>query len=106
MGGSFQGTQTYEKEDIRALGVILYTLVTGEEPHTEDGVSFSFDPETKPLCNLSSQCLELVCMLLRDGIADQLTAKSALRHPWFRTNITIAPNQKISTEVIARLQRF
>ena len=71
MRNSTHGTQhTVEKQDIKSIGLILYTLVTGKVPATEDGGSFSFDPETEHFSNLSTQCMDLVSMLLRDSVAE------------------------------------
>ncbi|KAJ6241123.1 serine/threonine-protein kinase dclk3 [Anaeramoeba flamelloides] len=90
---SIEGKEIYNKTvDIWALGVILYFILSGDQPFKEpriDGLSlykqinkvkFSFDP--KEFSNISIAAKNLIRRMLHIIPESRPTASQILKHPW------------------------
>ena len=79
-----------EPVDLWACGCILFILLVGEAPFTGNGsktrrAKYAFAPALK-WASISDDAKDLVTKLLVAEPAKRLTARAALRHPWFLLN--------------------
>lgn len=84
-----------QKSDIWSLGVILYSMVTGEHPWniTNQAVMLrqilaaDFNvPKT-----VSADCKDLITKMMQKNPSDRITMKQVLQHPWLK----VATNAKV-----------
>ena len=85
-------SQNYnEKSDLWSCGVILYNMLTGKYPFggdSQEEISYKitrgkFDIISHPWNIISKEAKNLVCNLLIVDPNKRLSAKQALKHPWF-----------------------
>ena len=79
-----------EPVDLWACGCILFILLVGEAPFAGNGsktrrAKYAFAPALK-WASISDDAKDLVTKLLVAEPAKRLTARAALRHPWFLLN--------------------
>lgn len=83
-----------ESCDIWSCGVILYVLLSGKMPFTgeseeeilENVSKGQVDLSHKEFLKVSLEAKDLICKLLTYNPKERPNARSALRHPWFKTN--------------------
>lgn len=83
----------YGKEcDVWSLGVVMYVFLSGRQPFAGECVGqvferikdADFDFESQKWAGISSEAKDLVRLMLTSNPQRRITAKAALRHPWFQ----------------------
>lgn len=77
-----------EKEDLKALGAILLTLVSGNQVISIDKEDLNLQSEAS-LRNVSDECKDLIYRLLLGSPGDRVTAAKCLNHPWLKLHFPI-----------------
>lgn len=83
-----------ESCDIWSIGMILYILLIGVPPFhgkNENEITIAikkgkYDTLSKEYISLSENAKDLINKLLKYNPKERITAKEALRHPWFNTD--------------------
>ena len=113
------GKRYNEKCDIWSCGVILYILLCGYPPfigknnkELYSAIQFQEpDFSGEEWKNISHEAINLIKMLLNKDFKKRISAKDALKHPWFKMNTTqTVINNKIFSQnnknIINRMANF
>ena len=104
-----------EKCDVWSCGVILYILLCGYPPFNGDnddeifenirkGVFYFPSPEWD---NVSEQVKDLIKSMLKYDFKERITAKEALRDPWFKNSNSLRKGKSfLDRNTICNLQAF
>ena len=84
--------QSNSKTDLWSVGIMLHYMLTGKFPFEPDDKNQIFDVITKRKfdskyiknCKCSNEAKDLVCKLIIKDVDKRLSAKEALKHPWFK----------------------
>jgi len=99
--------------DLWSIGAITYTLLRGEPPFNgkpyevlfkilHENIKFKDFPS-----NISEKGKDMISSLMNRDLNKRVTAKSALQHPWFTTDLDIEKfDEKIGVDIINRMSKF
>ncbi|KAG2178978.1 hypothetical protein INT43_001827 [Umbelopsis isabellina] len=74
-----------EPAEIWSLGILLYTVLTGEVPFNDPQQAIS-GPYAPPRVNCTQACLDLLERMLEKNPEKRATVAEVMDHPWFREN--------------------
>ena len=94
-----------ESCDLWSIGVIMYIMLIGNPPFfgdDDDSILLNvaigkFDTTSEDFQNLSNNAKDLIKQLLKFNPSERITARNALKHPWFNTTEYKAEYYKINT---------
>ena len=99
--------------DMWSAGVILYIMLSGYPPYdgeTQDEIfeailkgEVDFDDEVWK--DITDEAKDLILNLLTTE-ENRLTAKQALKHPWFKKSLGKKKRKEVNTTILTRLQNF
>lgn len=98
-----------------SMGVLLYVLMSGYLPFQgrraevfQKITNGRWHMNHAEFKTVSSECKDLISKLLVNDPKDRLTAKAALKHPWFenKTFSVESPGIKLDPQVLGRLCNF
>eukprot|EP00270_Netrium_digitus_P017359 TRINITY_DN6353_c0_g1_i1.p1 TRINITY_DN6353_c0_g1~~TRINITY_DN6353_c0_g1_i1.p1 ORF type:complete len:336 (+),score=29.37 TRINITY_DN6353_c0_g1_i1:23-1009(+) len=82
------------KVDIWSMGIVLYTLLTGEWPSSHDPLTDSSVPKDvkmefseQSLHSVSPEARHFLSWLLKTNASERPSATAAFQHPWFDTSL-------------------
>ncbi|CAO3676399.1 unnamed protein product [Umbelopsis vinacea] len=74
-----------EPAEIWSLGILLYTVLTGEVPFNDPNQAIS-GPYVQPRVHCTVSCLHLLERMLEKSPEKRATITEVMEHPWFREN--------------------
>eukprot|EP01126_Amoeba_proteus_P019715 TRINITY_DN2020_c0_g4_i6.p1 TRINITY_DN2020_c0_g4~~TRINITY_DN2020_c0_g4_i6.p1 ORF type:complete len:139 (+),score=28.35 TRINITY_DN2020_c0_g4_i6:291-707(+) len=97
--------------DVWSAGVIVYILLCGYPPFYSENESDLFELilrgdftfHSPYWDNISAEAKDLITCCLEVNPQKRLTAKQALQHPWFSTNMEVEENKPLPTEMKSKL---
>ena len=99
--------------DLWSIGAMTYTLLSGKPPFNGKPYEVLFkilheNIEFKDLhSNVSEKAKDLISSLMNRDLTRRITAKSALQHPWFSTDLNIQKfDEKIGVDIINQMSKF
>jgi calcium-dependent protein kinase len=115
-----QGKSYNEKVDMWSLGVVIYTMLCGYRPFDGENAKEVFSAvETgdyrmggKNWGNISNDAKDFVSSLLEINPKKRISAKQALKHPWFgliseiKIKSVVEEEEKLDSQTLASLQTY